>query len=377
MFAVGTVGRSTRSGRKASTLLAASSHNRRAIQAELGARGHIDPGRTALNEVISGPPTPQGVVELAASMMSEAGVNVQKLRKDYTQAIELLFSLPVGASVDEDKFFRRCVEWTGERLGLANVLSADVHRDESTPHCHVLVLPLVDGKMQGSALLGRAATAELRESFYRDVAMRFGLTKPTSKLTGVSRANAARAVLDALESSQDVILRSALWVTVKREIERNPAPFVESLGIELRPTATKPGRTMAQIFTSPGKGPKVERVHMSESAKHASKPIGFERGKQKPIGFENVLGKDRNLSCVGFDNPALAPSQAFASSVQKTTLPNSAGNAPVAGGRLQAAREAQERAIAIHAPNAPVIAFKRPVEAYVAREDVEPLPVGW
>lgn len=39
----------------------AARHNRRAIQAELGASGHIDPARSSQNETLAGPSTPEDV----------------------------------------------------------------------------------------------------------------------------------------------------------------------------------------------------------------------------------------------------------------------------------------------------------------------------
>ncbi len=303
MFAVGRIGKSTYNGRKASTLQGAANHNRRTIQAEMGAKGHIDVGRSHLNETIHGPDTPNGVTALAESMTLAAGIDVKKLRKDYTQAVELLFSLPVDAVIDDGLFFRRCVAWTGERLGLANILSADIHRDESAPHCHVLVLPLVDGKMQGSSLIDRAATAALRDSFYAEVAAPFGLKKPVDRIKGASKSVAVQAVLDAIEASTDVMMSSPLWTVVKRSIEQNPAPFMESLGIELQRHKQKAMRTVAQIFTSTGKGPKTASSTELVSIAPATKPIGFQGDTPKPIGFEKHSEDDQNLSCVGFDTP--------------------------------------------------------------------------
>jgi hypothetical protein len=167
-FSVGTIGLSTRSGRSPSTLLSAARHNKRAQQRERGSRWHIDAALSYKNENLVGPDTPEGVAALARTMMEAAGV--AKLRRDYTQAIELLFSMPPDTPIDTGVYFRRCVDWAGGKFGAGNILSADIHRDESAPHCHVLVLPLVAGKMCGSALVAKGETAKLRESFGREVA---------------------------------------------------------------------------------------------------------------------------------------------------------------------------------------------------------------
>ena len=333
LFAVGTIGLSKHKF-KQSTLPQAARHNRRTIQAELGAYGKIDPTRTALNQTLIGPHGPDDVVEMAQSLMADAGVDVKKLRKDHVQAIELLFSLPLGITVNDDDFFRRCTEWAGAQFGITNILSADVHRDEAVPHCHVLVLPLVDGKMRGSDMVSRKATAALCESFYRDVAKAFGLKRPTGRLKGAERGLAVRDVLNALEERQDPILRSSLWVTVRREIEVDPGRFLEELGLEAQVPARKTSRTMAQIFTSTGKGGRSERQYDSKQSEDIDNPIGFDDANLNPVlnpvlnpkgfktGRDSGSDQDRTLSCVGFDSKKPPWVESAPAMVQHAAMPN-------------------------------------------------------
>lgn len=352
-FAVGTIGESTRGVRKPSTLIGAARHNKREIQAELGSHGHIDPGRTRLNESLAGPATAGEVVASAKSKMLAAGVDVAGLRKDYTQAVELLFSLPAINSANERAFFARCVEWAGEHFGAENILSADVHRDEPAPHCHVLLLPtMAGGRMRGSEMVTRPRVAAMRESFAREVARGFGLKDQPgkSKLTGSLKAQAVAMVLERLRSEGDSVLTSALWANTKADIERDPGRFLAALGIDL------PRRTMAQVFTSTGKGPRKERREVKpigfgdgvggRHAPHESesvKPIGFagaadremcpEDGDSKPIGFEHApfegVENHRNLSCVGFDKKAATKTLAFAAGAGLSGLAVDADDRPV------------------------------------------------
>lgn len=270
-FAVGTIGLSCRGGRKGSTLEHAARHNLREIQRERGGRSHIDGARTVLNQVIAGPNTARAVADAARAEAARAGVDVDKLRKDYCQAIELLFSLPADTTIDTGAYFKRCVDWARERFGVDAVLSAVAHHDEAAPHAHVLMSPVVDGRMKGSALVGRTALAELRRSFELSVARPFGLKQPPGRLQGVARGQAVRAVLERLEQAQDVAMRSALWQTIRQAIEADPRPFMLALGLKLAQPAPKRRRTMTQIFTSPGRGPRAER-----EAAAPTKPIGFE-----------------------------------------------------------------------------------------------------
>ena len=282
-FSVKTIGLSKQRGRKPSTIAMAARHNMRASQSERGAREHINPALSHLNEHIHGPDTPEAVAALAQTLMAGAGVAVDKLRKDYTQAIELLFSLPADTTIDTGLYFGACVDWVRARFGSVNILSADTHRDEPMPHCHALLLPLVGGRMAGAALVARAELAAMRDDFHSKVGKLYGLKK-AARMDGATRGALVSAVLQRLNTTGDPMMRSAAWMAIRKAIERDPEPFAQALGVEVAAPARKL-RTMAEIFTSKGR----------KTAEDQS--LGFKPQKQS-LGFK--AKKDRSLSCVGF-----------------------------------------------------------------------------
>jgi hypothetical protein len=238
----------------------AARHNKREIQAELGAAGSIDPTRSHLNYSLTGPAAGD-VGQLAKDLMTAAGVT--KLRKDAVQALEIVFSLPPGHSLDDPAYFTDCAAWAGHHLG-GVILSVDIHRDEAAPHCHVLLLPLIGGRMAGSDMLGgKQKLAALQKDFFDQVAAAHGLSKAPARLAGASKQAAAKAVLQTLRDTGDKAQQSKVWATLRDVIERDPAPFLLALGIELQ-APEKKLKTYTQIMTSKGKG----------SAKEAN-PIGF------------------------------------------------------------------------------------------------------
>lgn len=269
--------------KRAGVIKKAARHNRRAIQAELGASGHIDPTRTHLNETLCGPPTADEVAELARNLMQAAGIS--SLRKDAVLGLELIFSLPPGHGLDDRAYFSDCAAWAGNRFGGAsNVLSVDIHRDEAAPHCHVLLLPLLNHRMVGSDMLGgKRKLMETQAQFFEAVASRYGLSKAPARLFPTQKKTLTTEVLSKLNASSDPALKSQLWAPIRDAIDSNPAPFCEVLGIVIG-GRKKAFRTMAQTFTSKGKGPAIER---------------------NPIGFAKSV-KTRSLSCVGLaSNPPL------------------------------------------------------------------------
>lgn len=231
----------------------------------MGAGGSIDATRSHLNYRLAGPESPEAVAELARERMAAAGVT--KMRKDGVRAIEAVFSLPAGAIVDERAYFGDCVAWAADRfVGLDNILSADVHLDESQRHLHVLMLPLVGGRMVGSDLVGGPAKLKAHQAvFYEAVASRYGLRKAPARLQGAGKAAAAAAVLAKLRQLNDPALRSATWATLRDAIERDPAPWAMALGIDLDARTPRRMKTMAEIFTSTGRGGKAGTVDQTKN----------------------------------------------------------------------------------------------------------------
>lgn len=241
----------------------AARHNRRVIQSEMGATGSINPTRSHLNETLKGPLTADGVGQLAKDLMRLAGV--VKFRKDSVMGLEFVFSLPVDHQLDDRAYFGDCAGWVADQYGGAqNVLSVDIHRDEGAPHCHILLLPLLNRKLAGSDMVGgKQKLMATHKHFHEAVASRHGLQKAPARLTGASKQAGAVAVLAKLKSTSDAALKSKAWATIRDGIESNPGPWLMALGIEID-VVKKPLKTMAQIFTSKGKGKTKE-----------SNPIGF------------------------------------------------------------------------------------------------------
>jgi hypothetical protein len=266
----------------AGKLLEAGRHNKREIQAELGAKSHIDAGRSHLNYSLAGPDTAKEISELAKRLMADAGIST--VRKDCVRAIEFLFSLPVGFSGDQRGFFIACLSWCASRFGsTSNILSFEVHNDEPNPHGHCLLLPLLNGKMKGSDMVGgRKALAGHQESFHQEVGVRFGLRRAPKQLRSNQKAELSRLVIDHMKRTNDAAMISPVWQSIRAAIESNPAPFAQAYGITIE-SKPKKGKTFVQIMTAP------------------TKPESSKRVISNPIGFDKVASqKEQTLSCVGF-----------------------------------------------------------------------------
>lgn len=289
---------------------AAARHNRREIQAELGATGPIDPTRSCLNYCLAGPSTADAVAQLAKDMMATSGV--VKLRKDAVRAIEAVFSLPVGTAIDTRAYFTDCLSWTADYFGgMANVLSFDVHMDESAPHAHALILPLVNGRMNGGSLVGaKPKLLAMQSHFHERVAKLHGLRKAKPKPLGEAKRRAVVQVLTHMKQIGDAALQSLAWPSIRECIEADPGPFLLALGLVAEPV--KPVKPFVDYVTSAGKGPRRER------AQSQAKSIDIQGNDDSPKSIDFTManfGSSEVYVSVDFaqkiasETPTPAPSQ--------------------------------------------------------------------
>lgn len=242
-------------------LKTAARHNLREIQAELGANSHINPAKSLQNVILQGAITADALAQDEKRLLE--GLK-KTIRKDAVRGLEVLFSLPPDSGIAEHAFFADAVSWAGNHFEVP-ILSAVIHNDEAAPHCHVLMLPLFDGRMIGSGLVGsRKRLQAMQADFFEKVASRYGLERKTPA-RGYSRAakqKAAAMALDALRKSPKLLEAPAVRDALLDLFEENPARLVEALGFAMpEPKAPKP-KTFAGIMT---KQFKPER----------EKPIGF------------------------------------------------------------------------------------------------------
>ncbi|MYN10288.1 plasmid recombination protein [Pseudoduganella aquatica] len=243
----------------------AAMHNLREIQAELGASAAsgINPARTRLNYQLRGPVTADEVAGLALALLDNAGVTT--LRRDACMALELVVSLPANTAIDHREYFVAAVAWADGYFNVP-ILSAAVHLDEAAPHCHILLLPLVAGRMQGGALAGGPAKIRaMLADFQLQVALRFGIThQPRAKrLSKPNRDAAGRMVLDALRAHPERLseraMRDALVAALGSQAEALAPSAAHSSTQWGRANALSTCRAAALLWTDPDAAPCGDR----------------------------------------------------------------------------------------------------------------------
>lgn len=235
-----------------SGVLEALKHNKRTLQAERGAGANINVTRTPLNYCLTDPVTPEEIAMHAKVQMVKAGIDTP--RKNQVMAVEVLFSLPIQwHSHSTHGFFNDCLAWVKQSFA-GELLSFDVHLDESAPHAHAIILPLIDCKMQGNNLIGdKGNLMRLINLFYKEIATRYGLAKASRKrLSAKDKQIIERQVLTRLKA--DAAMQSSVWSCVRDAIHKDPMPYAQMLSIELEKPTRKITKSFVDHKRSKGKG---------------------------------------------------------------------------------------------------------------------------
>jgi len=230
-------------------VLVAMRHNKRTPQTAHGA--NIDATRTCFNYSIASDDTPKAIATYAKVKMLQAGI--EQPRKNGVMAVEVVFSLPIDRHNQDTKpFFNDCYKWVKKTFA-AELLSFDVHLDEAAPHAHAVILPLIDGKMQGDKLKGnRDNIQRLNNSFSDEVARHHGLSNSATKRLNTTEEQALeKLVLTRLKS--DPAMLSDVWPYIRDAIHKDPLPFAEMLSIEVPLAEIAKGKSFVAIMTSTGK----------------------------------------------------------------------------------------------------------------------------
>lgn len=81
-------------------------------------------------------------------------------------------------------YFSQALDFLERKYGKDNVMYAVVHRDETTPHMDVGIVPLVGDRLCAKELFSRRNLIQLHDDFAQDVGAQFGLERGKRRLDG-------------------------------------------------------------------------------------------------------------------------------------------------------------------------------------------------
>jgi hypothetical protein len=148
------------------------------------------------------------------------GHGITSVRKDATVLVDVVYSASPGffegiTAEEQREYFRQCVDFHQKNYG--EVINAVIHRDEKTPHLHVVSVPLVrrdDGwHLCAKELLGNRKEFRQRlTDFHLDVGKDFGLERGESRDPAVRKRHqeAWEHRVETLQAEADA-LRGEIW----------------------------------------------------------------------------------------------------------------------------------------------------------------------
>jgi hypothetical protein len=156
------------------------SHN---LRLNTGNLKNIDESRTHLNEIKFSQSKPKFLNAFDEKVKAVQLGSKRKIRKDAVKMLEFVITASPtffenNYKEDIDSYLLESQKFIERKFGKENILSLVIHRDEKTPHIHILLTPIVDGKFNAKkALGGPAGLSSLQTNFNNEVAKPFGLKR--------------------------------------------------------------------------------------------------------------------------------------------------------------------------------------------------------
>lgn len=138
-------------------------------------------------------------------------------------------------NAENDKFFQDCLKFHNEHFG--HIISAVVHYDETTPHLHIISVPLTqDGRLSARDVIGnKAKMSKTQDAFFEQVGKGYGLER------GIH--------MDGQEKKQHISAQEHELREIKQEIARGQERLeaVEHSEETARTRAQKYRQTAAEL----------------------------------------------------------------------------------------------------------------------------------
>ena len=249
----------------------------------------------------------------------------RKIRDNQVRAMGFIVSS--NESLDEKdarEFLDRSINWFGARYGYENLLAAQIHLDEGTPHAHIWIAPVIhdaetgfdrlcakelfapdkrrknaEGKWEVTA---QGTMSRLQEDFWEQVAKPYGYERPMrhelrakgyrsldAYKVQVGTTRALKSEIETLEGARDKAKHGA--ITAKRELDG-----LEQLRVE---SHVKLGAVTAKVDEKQAQAAEIDRRIAEKMAEldRLDGEIGEKIDLRNEVG-DNLQREQRRLESV-------------------------------------------------------------------------------
>jgi hypothetical protein len=109
---------------------------------------------------------------------------------------------------EQERFFYECTRYFAETYGKENIISAVVHNDETTPHLHLNLMPIRNGRLCCKDLFNRTELTKLQTDFHEAVGKHWGLERgregSPKKHLSTAEYKAKKIIMNACTEAADI-----------------------------------------------------------------------------------------------------------------------------------------------------------------------------
>ncbi len=109
---------------------------------------------------------------------------------------------------EQEKFFAECTRYFAEKYGKKNIISAVAHNDETTPHLHLNLIPIMNGRLCCKDLFNRTELTRLQTDFHEAVGKHWGLERgcegSPKKHLSTAEYKAKKIIMNACAEAADI-----------------------------------------------------------------------------------------------------------------------------------------------------------------------------
>ena len=147
-----------------------SEHNRRESPDGTYSNPNIDPKRTHLNVRRSEHSEKEELKTLIDRRIAEREVQQKKVRKDAVKMISVLVTASPEYINNLDRqeqirYFDETYQWCKKKFGKANCIEMNIHFDETNPHAHISIVPIIKGKLCAKEIMTMKFLYEIQDEF--------------------------------------------------------------------------------------------------------------------------------------------------------------------------------------------------------------------
>lgn len=195
-------------------------------------------------------------MDVVAEMNKKLAV-VPKFRKDANKVVNLVLSASPeffqnATQEDIKKWASESHKWAEETFGKDNILYSVLHQDETTPHIHLALVPIFEGKLRSNHWFDGPMKLKKIHDSYAKISKKFGISRGQKKVKSspeelesyYTKVNASTIYERKLDNKLDELFEKIDNPTLSQKL--NPWAFMKEV---VKPLMTQLSKNLSHYRT--------------------------------------------------------------------------------------------------------------------------------